>query len=212
MRRAAVFASAARYEPFGLAVLEAAMHGARSCLPTSRRFRELWHDAALFIAADDAAGFAAAFDGLAEEPALRRRLAARAASAPAGSRWSARSGRSGRPTRGASRSRRDCGGGRRGVRLLYTHSFVSDWNHGNAHFLRGVARELQARGHDVWRWSRRTDGAARTCLRHKAARRLTASTATFPNWRPPPMTPNRTTRPPSTTPTWCSCTSGPSPP
>ena len=26
---------------------------------------------------------------------------------------------------------------------------VSDWNHGNAHFLRGVLRELQARGHDT---------------------------------------------------------------
>src|SRR5919197_5986176 len=33
--------------------------------------------------------------------------------------------------------------------LFYTHSLVSDWNHGNAHFLRGVMRELLARGHDV---------------------------------------------------------------
>jgi len=33
--------------------------------------------------------------------------------------------------------------------VLYTHSLVSDWNHGNAHFLRGVLRELQARGHDT---------------------------------------------------------------
>ncbi|HEV7717685.1 MAG TPA: glycosyltransferase [Arsenicitalea sp.] len=31
--------------------------------------------------------------------------------------------------------------------LFYTHSLVSDWNHGNAHFLRGVMRELVARGH-----------------------------------------------------------------
>ncbi len=31
--------------------------------------------------------------------------------------------------------------------VLYTHSLISDWNHGNAHFLRGVLRELQARGH-----------------------------------------------------------------
>jgi spore maturation protein CgeB len=29
---------------------------------------------------------------------------------------------------------------------LFYHSLVSDWNHGNAHFLRGVASELQARG------------------------------------------------------------------
>ncbi len=33
--------------------------------------------------------------------------------------------------------------------ILYTHSLVSDWNHGNAHFLRGVLRELQVRGHDT---------------------------------------------------------------
>jgi spore maturation protein CgeB len=31
--------------------------------------------------------------------------------------------------------------------VLYTHSLVSDWNHGNAHFLRGVLRELESRGH-----------------------------------------------------------------
>ena len=33
--------------------------------------------------------------------------------------------------------------------LFYTHSLVSDWNHGNAHFLRGVMRELVKRGHDA---------------------------------------------------------------
>jgi spore maturation protein CgeB len=32
---------------------------------------------------------------------------------------------------------------------LFCHSLVSDWNHGNAHFLRGVARELVRRGHVV---------------------------------------------------------------
>lgn len=32
---------------------------------------------------------------------------------------------------------------------LFYHSLVSDWNHGNAHFLRGIATELQARGHVV---------------------------------------------------------------
>jgi spore maturation protein CgeB len=33
--------------------------------------------------------------------------------------------------------------------LFYTHSLVSDWNHGNAHFLRGVMRDLVARGHQA---------------------------------------------------------------
>ena len=45
--------------------------------------------------------------------------------------------------------------------VLFCHSLISDWNHGNAHFLRGVAGELQARGHQVAAyepadgWSRR---------------------------------------------------------
>ncbi|HEU5118500.1 MAG TPA: hypothetical protein VFT74_17960, partial [Isosphaeraceae bacterium] len=33
--------------------------------------------------------------------------------------------------------------------LLFSHSLVSDWNHGNAHFLRGVVSELLARGHQT---------------------------------------------------------------
>jgi spore maturation protein CgeB len=33
--------------------------------------------------------------------------------------------------------------------VFYTHSLVSDWNHGNAHFLRGVMRELQRLGHET---------------------------------------------------------------
>jgi spore maturation protein CgeB len=32
---------------------------------------------------------------------------------------------------------------------LFCHSLVSDWNHGNAHFLRGVTTALLDRGHDV---------------------------------------------------------------
>jgi spore maturation protein CgeB len=33
--------------------------------------------------------------------------------------------------------------------VVFSHSLVSDWNHGNAHFLRGVVAELQERGHEV---------------------------------------------------------------
>ncbi|MCJ8518235.1 spore maturation protein CgeB [Pseudorhizobium tarimense] len=33
--------------------------------------------------------------------------------------------------------------------IFYTHSLVSDWNHGNAHFLRGVMRDLIRRGHEA---------------------------------------------------------------
>jgi len=33
--------------------------------------------------------------------------------------------------------------------VYFTHTLASCWNHGNAHFLRGVLRELIHRGHDV---------------------------------------------------------------
>ncbi len=45
--------------------------------------------------------------------------------------------------------------------VMFYHSFLSDWNHGNAHYLRGVASELVRRGHRVSvlepedSWSRR---------------------------------------------------------
>ncbi|MBF7013817.1 glycosyltransferase [Novosphingobium resinovorum] len=39
------------------------------------------------------------------------------------------------------------------MRIVYfTHSLTSCWNHGNAHFLRGVLSELVARGHEVKVW------------------------------------------------------------
>jgi spore maturation protein CgeB len=70
--------------------------------------------------------------------------------------------------------------------VFYTHSLVSDWNHGNAHFLRGVLRELQARGHDTLSlepedgWSRSNliaaHGLAAIELFHSAFPELTART------------------------------------
>jgi glycosyltransferase involved in cell wall biosynthesis len=53
---AAVFASAARYEPFGLAVLEAAQAGLPLVLSDIPTFRELWNGAARFVPCGRAAG------------------------------------------------------------------------------------------------------------------------------------------------------------
>jgi spore maturation protein CgeB len=36
--------------------------------------------------------------------------------------------------------------------VYFTHSLASCWNHGNAHFLRGVLRELQGLGHQIRAW------------------------------------------------------------
>ena len=73
-----IFASAARYEPFGLAVLEAASAGCALVLSDIPTFRELWDGAAHFIAAGDDAGFAHAIDALANDPAARNEAGERA--------------------------------------------------------------------------------------------------------------------------------------
>jgi glycosyltransferase involved in cell wall biosynthesis len=70
-----VFVSAARYEPFGLAVLEAAQAGCALVLADIPTFRELWEGAALFIPPKDDLALAVAIEGLVADPALRGRLA-----------------------------------------------------------------------------------------------------------------------------------------
>jgi len=47
--------------------------------------------------------------------------------------------------------------------VIFTHSLVSCWNHGNAHFLRGIARELLSRG-DAVRVFEPADGWSRANL------------------------------------------------
>jgi glycosyltransferase involved in cell wall biosynthesis len=78
MRQAAIFASPSRYEPFGLAVLEAAHSGAALVLSDIPTYRELWADAALLVDPADPRAFAAAVNGLAQHPARRKALAGRA--------------------------------------------------------------------------------------------------------------------------------------
>jgi spore maturation protein CgeB len=58
--------------------------------------------------------------------------------------------------------------------VLFCHSLVSDWNHGNAHFLRGVVSELGRRGHDVLVYEPR-DGWSITNLRADAGDAALAS-------------------------------------
>lgn len=78
MARAAIVASPSRYEPFGLAPLEAARAGAALVLSDIPTYRELWDDAALFAAPDDARAFAGAINRFASDDALRHEFAARA--------------------------------------------------------------------------------------------------------------------------------------
>ena len=66
-----VFASAALYEPFGLAVLEAAQAGCALILSDIPTFRELWDGAAIFVDARDAGGFAHAIEDVLHDGSAR---------------------------------------------------------------------------------------------------------------------------------------------
>lgn len=74
-----IFVSAARLEPFGLAVLEAAAAGCPLVLSDIPTFRELWDGAALFAPPGDADAFHAAVARLLADPVHAARLGAAAA-------------------------------------------------------------------------------------------------------------------------------------
>lgn len=73
--RAAIFASPARYEPFGYSVLEAAFAGCALVLGDIESLRENWEDAAIFVPPDDSAAWRDVLIELVHDHTLRRRLA-----------------------------------------------------------------------------------------------------------------------------------------
>jgi glycogen(starch) synthase len=76
--RAAVYALPARYEPFGLTALEAALSGCALVLGDINSLREIWGAAARYVAPDDHAGLRDTLNELLANDPLRIRLAARA--------------------------------------------------------------------------------------------------------------------------------------
>ncbi len=75
--RASIYALPARYEPFGLSVLEAALAGCALVLGDIPSLRENWDGAAVFVPPGDIAAIAAAINGLISDPSRRSRLRAR---------------------------------------------------------------------------------------------------------------------------------------
>ncbi len=69
-----IFISMARFEPFGLAVLEAAQMECALVLSDIPTFRELWDDAALFIDPSDEDAIAKAIEHLLDDPKARADL------------------------------------------------------------------------------------------------------------------------------------------
>jgi spore maturation protein CgeB len=64
--------------------------------------------------------------------------------------------------------------------VMFYHSLRSDWNHGNAHFLRGVATELLARGHEVTVYEPANAWSAINLAAEYGAAALSAYQSTYP--------------------------------
>lgn len=64
--------------------------------------------------------------------------------------------------------------------VFYTHSLVSDWNHGNAHFLRGIMRELVSRGHEALALEPEDGWSRANLLRDGGEQALTRFASDFP--------------------------------
>jgi glycogen(starch) synthase len=76
--RASIYALPARYEPFGLSVVEAAAAGCALVLGDIRTLRENWSDAGVFVPPDNRRALAAAIEALIDDPARRLELGRRA--------------------------------------------------------------------------------------------------------------------------------------
>lgn len=78
MGRASVYALPARYEPFGLSALEAALSGCALVLGDIPSLREVWADAALFVNPNDSDALKNAIRSLIDSPRLRADMSQRA--------------------------------------------------------------------------------------------------------------------------------------
>lgn len=65
--------------------------------------------------------------------------------------------------------------------VYFTHSLQSCWNHGNAHFLRGVLRELKQRGHAVRALEPEGSWSLENLLRDHGGAGLDAFRAAYPD-------------------------------
>ena len=75
---ASIYALPARYEPFGLSVLEAALSGCALVLGDIASLREIWWDAAVFVPPDDGNATVHAINTLINDSSVRTALAAKA--------------------------------------------------------------------------------------------------------------------------------------
>jgi|GEM_PF-66538 len=67
---------------------------------------------------------------------------------------------------------------------IFGQSLISDWNHGNAHFLRGVMRALGQLGHAVTFYEQENNWALTHLIAEQGPDAVTAFAAAFPTMRP----------------------------
>jgi spore maturation protein CgeB len=67
--------------------------------------------------------------------------------------------------------------------VFFVHSAVSDWNHGNAHFLRGLMSALAGRGHDVVSFEPRGGWSLKNMLRDHGPDALVEFARAYPELR-----------------------------
>ena len=65
--------------------------------------------------------------------------------------------------------------------VMFYHSLVSDWNHGNAHFLRGVASELLTRAHKLEVYEPADAWSSQNLLRERGVSAITAFHDAYPD-------------------------------
>jgi glycosyltransferase involved in cell wall biosynthesis len=80
MSRAAIYALPARYEPFGLSVVEAALAGCALVLGDIRSLREVWGEAAIYVPPDNRRALQSAIEQVIHDAEYRQELATRAQS------------------------------------------------------------------------------------------------------------------------------------
>jgi spore maturation protein CgeB len=68
--------------------------------------------------------------------------------------------------------------------VMFVHSIRSDYNHSSAHFLRGIARELQSRGHQVAVYEPRENWSAMNLAREAGGPALEAYREAYPTLKP----------------------------
>ncbi|HEX2139543.1 MAG TPA: hypothetical protein VHG33_07520, partial [Woeseiaceae bacterium] len=68
--------------------------------------------------------------------------------------------------------------------VFFCHSLTSDWNHGNAHFLRGVTTELAARGHKVMVYEPADGWSLRQLIRREGAATIDGFRRHYPLLQP----------------------------